>query len=59
MSLKTVDTDAGKQAGAIVEEFLRIIMIPDPVGARAFTAPDMQIHFTGGRPMRDPGESSA
>lgn len=59
MSLTTENTNAGKQAGAIVEEFLRIIMIPDPVGARAFTAPDLQIHFTGGRPMRDPGESSA
>jgi hypothetical protein len=59
MNNSTADIDAGKKAGAIVEEFLRIIMIPDPVGARAFTAPDMQIHFTGGRPMREPGESSA
>ena len=31
---------------AIVEEFLRIVMIPDPQGARAFMAPDVQIRFT-------------
>jgi hypothetical protein len=59
MNPSATDTDTGKQAGALVEEFLRVIMIPDPVGARAFTTPDLQIHFTGGRPMRDPGESSA
>lgn len=43
----------------IVEEFLRIIMIPDPAGARAFTSPELRIHFTGGRVMRDPSECSA
>jgi hypothetical protein len=43
----------------IVEEFLRIIMVPDPVGARAFTSPELRIRFTGGRPMRDPSETSA
>ena len=43
----------------IVEEFLRIIMIPDPAGARAFTSPELRIRFTGGRPMRDPSETSA
>ena len=42
-----------------VEEFLRIIMVPDPVGARAFTSPALRIRFTGGRPMRDPSETSA
>jgi hypothetical protein len=40
----------------IVEEFLRIIMIPDPVGARVFTSPELRIRFTGGREMRDPIE---
>ena len=53
----TTATPSGPQD--IVEEFLRTIMIPDPVGARAFTAPDLRIRFTGGRPMRDPGETSA
>ena len=44
---------------AIVDEFLRIIMIPDPVSARAFVAPDLRIRFTGAREMRDPTECSA
>ena len=43
----------------IVEEFLRTIMIPDPAGARAFTAPNLRIRFTGGRAMQDPSETSA
>jgi len=43
----------------IVEEFLRIVMIPDPEAARAFTSPDLQIRFTGGRAMREPAETSA
>ena len=43
----------------IVEEFLRIIMIPDPQGARAFVSPDLRIRFTGAREMRDPSECSA
>ena len=53
------NADVGKQAGDLVEEFLRVIMIPDPAGARAFIAPDLQIRFTGGRAMRDPGDTSA
>ena len=43
----------------IVEEFLRTIMIPDPVGARAFVSPELRIRFTGAREMRDPAECSA
>jgi hypothetical protein len=43
----------------VVEEFLRIIMIPDPVGARAFVSPALRIRFTGGREMRDPADCSA
>ncbi len=42
-----------------VEEFLRIIMIPDPVGARAFVAADLRIRFTGAREMQDPAECTA
>lgn len=49
----------GLSAKAVVEEFLRIIMIPDPEGARAFVAPELEIHFTGDRLMRDPRECSA
>ncbi|NSL53915.1 nuclear transport factor 2 family protein [Uliginosibacterium aquaticum] len=51
--------EIGRQAGELVEEFLRIIMIPDPEGARAFTAPDMRIRFTGGRDMKEPADCSA
>ncbi len=53
------DADIGTTAKTIVEEFLRIIMIPDPAGARVFTAPDMQIRFTGGREMHEPADCSA
>jgi hypothetical protein len=43
----------------IVEAFLRIIMIPDPVGARALVSPELRIRFTGAREMRDPAECTA
>ena len=46
-------------AGEVVDEFLRIIMIPDPVAARQFVSPSLRIRFTGGRAMRDPGECTA
>lgn len=52
-------TDLIQQSAFLVEEFLRIIMIPDPEGARAFTAPDMRIRFTGGREMSQPADCSA
>ena len=44
---------------ALVNEFLRVVMIPDPAAARRFVAPDLRIRFTGGRVMRDPAESAA
>ena len=43
----------------IVDEYLRILMIPDPDGARRFVSPDLQIRFTGNREMRDPAECAA
>lgn len=43
----------------IVDEYLRIVMIPDPDGARRFVAPGLRIRFTGGRAMGDPAECSA
>ena len=46
-------------AAAVVDEFLRLIMIPDPVAARRYTAPGMRIRFTGGRAMADPTECTA
>ena len=44
---------------AVVDEFLRLIMLPDPVAARRYTAPGLQIRFTGGRAMADPAECTA
>ena len=44
---------------AIVDEYLRLLMIPDPAAARRFVADDLQIRFTGGRAMRDPAECAA
>jgi len=34
-------------------------MIPDPIAARRFTAPDMRIRFTGGRKMSQPADCTA
>ena len=44
---------------ALVDEFLRIIMIPDPAAAQRFTAPNMRIRFTGGRKMSQPADCTA
>ncbi len=43
----------------VVDEFLRLVMIPDPDSARRYTAPDLAIRFTGGRKMGDPADTSA
>jgi hypothetical protein len=43
-------------AGDVVNEFLRLIMLPDPVAASRFTAPGMTILFTGGRAMDAPAD---
>ena len=43
----------------IVDEYLRLLMIPDPDAARRFVAPDLQIRFTGGRAMSDPAQCAA
>ena len=40
----------------MVNEFLRLIMLPDPVAACRYTAPGMKILFTGGRPMTKPAD---
>lgn len=41
---------------AIVDEYLRLLMIPDPDSARRFVSPNLRIRFTGGREMRDPAQ---
>jgi hypothetical protein len=45
-----------ENAGDTVNEFLRLIMIPDPAAASKFTAPDMKILFTGKRAFSAPAE---
>ena len=45
--------------GAIVDEFLRLIMIPDPDAARRYVASELAIRFTGNRAMSDPAECTA
>ena len=47
------------EAARIVEEYLRLHMIPDPDAARRFCAPGFQIRFTGNRLMHDPAEATA
>ena len=39
-----------------MNEFLRLIMIPDPQAASRYTAPDMKITFIGKRAMREPAD---
>lgn len=46
-------------AAALVDEYLRLLMIPDPDAARALVAPTLRIRFTGARAMRDPSECAA
>lgn len=46
-------------AAKIVEDYLRVLMIPDPQAARGYCAPEMEIRFTGNRAMRDPSECAA
>jgi hypothetical protein len=43
-------------AGRVVNEYLRLIMIPDPVAASKYTAAHMKITFTGKRQMREPSD---
>lgn len=44
------------EAAAVVDEYLRLLMIPDPDAARRLAAPDLLIRFTGGRVMQEPAE---
>ena len=43
-------------AAEIVNEFLRLIMLPDPIAASRYTAPGMKIFFTGWRAMSEPAD---
>ena len=43
----------------VVDEFLRLVMIPDPQSASRYTAPGIRIRFTGNRPMQHPADATA
>ena len=45
--------------GPLIDEYLRILMIPDPAGVAHFVSPALVIRFTGNRAMRQPGDTSA
>ena len=57
--MSTPNSDDSLDAAGVVNEFLRLVMIPEPEAAARFTAPDMRIRFTGGREMRKPADTSA
>jgi hypothetical protein len=48
-----------RSAAEVVDEFLRLIMIPDPAAASRYTAPGLRIRFTGGRAMSEPAQCTA
>jgi SnoaL-like protein len=54
-SHSTAEIDAAR----IVEAFLDASMIPDPVRARTYMAPNVRITFTGGRRFDDPAGTAA
>ena len=56
MTTNPLSTTASAQAADVVNEFLRLIMIPDPASASRYTSPKIQILFTGKRAMREPAE---
>ena len=57
--MSTASSNPPLTAGGIVDEFLRLVMIPDPDAARRYTAPGLRIRFTGNRPMNDPADTTA
>lgn len=52
-------TEAPASPAAVVDEYLRLLMIPDPAAAARFVAPELRIRFTGGRAMKAPAECAA
>ncbi|HEY9096904.1 MAG TPA: nuclear transport factor 2 family protein [Hydrogenophaga sp.] len=53
------DSPQATTPAQIVNEYLRLLMIPDPAAARQFVAPGLRIRFTGARAMSDPAECAA
>ena len=52
-------TPPAHDPAALVDEYLRILMIPDPAGVQRLISPQLRIRFTGGRAMREPAECAA
>jgi hypothetical protein len=52
-------SDPVAAAKAIVETYLELSMIPDPVAASAYVSEDFELVFTGGRRFKGPAESAA
>ncbi|MGO4711229.1 nuclear transport factor 2 family protein [Bradyrhizobium sp. 2TAF24] len=52
-------TDETAEAAAIVARFLEASMVPDPITAASYVAPDVIITFTGGRRYSHPRETAA
>jgi hypothetical protein len=52
-------TDITTDPAAIVNEYLRLVMIPDPAAASRYVATGLRITFTGGRPMHASADCSA
>jgi hypothetical protein len=52
-------TGAPGTPASVVDEYLRLLMIPDPAAAARFVAPELRIRFTGGRAMKAPAECAA
>ena len=46
-------------AAKLVEEYLHLLMIPDPEAARRYIGPELEIRFTGNRLMHEPAECAA
>ena len=56
MNTAYAQNDVAPDAAEVVNEFLRLIMLPDPIAASRYTAPGMKILFTGKRAMSAPAE---
>ena len=48
-----------REAAEIVERFLAASMVPDPIAAARYMAPDVKITFTGGRKYDHPSGTTA
>jgi hypothetical protein len=59
MTLSTQAAPPDLAPGPLIDEYLRILMIPDPDGVAHFVSPTLRIRFTGGRKMQRPGDTSA